>query len=253
VVVQVKALACKLPFRRGIPLFRFSTSEISIEAIQREIVAKISGAIVFRRDDMKTLLRIFFIFFLLLSSAQAKVKYIPIEKMPAMADFIVIGTVIHSTSRWDERGIMIFTDYTIQVEEKILSDVPSTISMSFAGGTVGDKTITVTDTPILKIGEKYALFGYNNNKYSLPVVGHEQGVFRVAHDRLKNVDFLVDYNDYQLEITKEGEMIRGPLTEVDAQGALIIRRIEENGLTNRVYSEITPNDPDTPVQTARRK
>ncbi len=48
VVVQVKALACELPFEKGIPLSRFSTSEIATEAIQRGIVAQISGATIWR-------------------------------------------------------------------------------------------------------------------------------------------------------------------------------------------------------------
>ena len=48
VVVQVKALACELPCERGIPLSRFSTSEIAREAVARGITAKISGATVWR-------------------------------------------------------------------------------------------------------------------------------------------------------------------------------------------------------------
>ncbi len=46
--MQVKALACELPFEKGIPLSRFSTHEIATEAINREIVAQISGATVWR-------------------------------------------------------------------------------------------------------------------------------------------------------------------------------------------------------------
>jgi len=48
VVVQVKALACELPWESGIPLSRFSNGEIAREAIKRGIVAKISGATVWR-------------------------------------------------------------------------------------------------------------------------------------------------------------------------------------------------------------
>jgi hypothetical protein len=178
-------------------------------------------------DEMNPLLRIFFIIFLLFSSAQARVKYIPIENLPAMADFIVIGTVIDSTSRWNDKGIMIFTDYTIEVEEDILSNVPPTIKMSFAGGTVGAKSIIVTHTPLLKIGEKYLLFGYDHANYSVPVVGHEQGIFRVVQDRIKQAAFIVDYNGYQLEMTREGEVVRGPLAEIDSQGALVQRQVEK--------------------------
>lgn len=47
-VVQVKALACEIPARLGIPLSRFSTSELAREAVARGIVASISGATVWR-------------------------------------------------------------------------------------------------------------------------------------------------------------------------------------------------------------
>jgi len=51
VIVQVKALACELPYDKGIPLSRFSTGEIAMEAIQRGIVAQISGSTIWRWLD----------------------------------------------------------------------------------------------------------------------------------------------------------------------------------------------------------
>ena len=53
VVVQVKALACELPRDRGIPLSRFSTTDIAQEIVRRGIVAQISGSTVWRwlHDD----------------------------------------------------------------------------------------------------------------------------------------------------------------------------------------------------------
>jgi len=48
VVVQVKALACELPWHSGVPLSRFSSSDIATEAVHRGIVAHISGATVWR-------------------------------------------------------------------------------------------------------------------------------------------------------------------------------------------------------------
>lgn len=47
-MVQIKALACELPSEKGIPLSRFSTEEIVTAAIQRGIVAQISGSTVWR-------------------------------------------------------------------------------------------------------------------------------------------------------------------------------------------------------------
>jgi DDE superfamily endonuclease len=47
-VAEVKALACELPSEKGVPLSRWSTAEIALEAVQRGIVAEISGATVWR-------------------------------------------------------------------------------------------------------------------------------------------------------------------------------------------------------------
>ena len=43
VVVAVKALACEIPWRNGLPLSRYSTQEIAREAISRGIIAQVSG------------------------------------------------------------------------------------------------------------------------------------------------------------------------------------------------------------------
>jgi hypothetical protein len=47
-VVQVKALACELPYRRGLPLSRFSLAEIRREVLAEGLVAEISGATLWR-------------------------------------------------------------------------------------------------------------------------------------------------------------------------------------------------------------
>jgi hypothetical protein len=49
--MQVKALACEIPWLQGIPLSRFSSSDIATEIIQRGIVAHISGSTVWRWLD----------------------------------------------------------------------------------------------------------------------------------------------------------------------------------------------------------
>jgi hypothetical protein len=47
-VVQVKALACELPHRRGLPLSRFSVADIRQEVLDQGLVAQISGATIWR-------------------------------------------------------------------------------------------------------------------------------------------------------------------------------------------------------------
>lgn len=46
--MEVKALACELPWRSGVPLSRFTHDELAREVIQRGIVAEISGTTVWR-------------------------------------------------------------------------------------------------------------------------------------------------------------------------------------------------------------
>jgi hypothetical protein len=46
--VEVKALACELPKELGVPFSRFSCADIAEQAVQRGIVASISGATVWR-------------------------------------------------------------------------------------------------------------------------------------------------------------------------------------------------------------
>jgi transposase len=48
IIVQVKALACELPFETGLPLSRFSSQEIAREVTRRGIVGQISGSTVWR-------------------------------------------------------------------------------------------------------------------------------------------------------------------------------------------------------------
>ena len=47
-VVQVKALACELPHRLGLPLSRFSVEDIRQEVLGQGLIAQISGATIWR-------------------------------------------------------------------------------------------------------------------------------------------------------------------------------------------------------------
>jgi hypothetical protein len=55
IVVAIKALACEMPSRRGLPLARWSVSELRQEAIASGIVATISGTTLWRWQSQFTL------------------------------------------------------------------------------------------------------------------------------------------------------------------------------------------------------
>lgn len=48
VIIEVKALACELPKKMGIPLSRLSISELHREVVERGIIAKVSGMTLWR-------------------------------------------------------------------------------------------------------------------------------------------------------------------------------------------------------------
>ena len=176
----------------------------------------------------RSILPILLVFFMAASIASARVKLIRLDELPDKADFVIEGTVTQKTARWDAKGIMINTHYIIDVQTAILGKVPETVALSFAGGTVEGKTIIVTHTPELEIGQTYILFSYQNNKYSVPTVGHDQGIFKVIHDTRSNQDMIVDYHGYQLErTTSRQKLIRGRLTRIDKNGALVQRQVSE--------------------------
>src|SRR3990172_8184483 len=181
------------------------------------------------RKEVKILPKVILAFLFVFSiwtSAISRVRFVPMEDLPALADFVIAGKVLDAPSRWDQRGVTINTDYTISVEENIVGLTPPKIVMSFAGGTVDGKTITVSETPVLEIWKTYILFAYEGKKYSVPVVGHEQGVFQIVYDTATGQNLIVDYNWYRIEMTQERKVIRGALTELDAKGALISPNVE---------------------------
>jgi len=217
----------------------------SISKINYLKIFFISELIVLFRRRKRIYIQFFFIFlsiFVFCSFSQARVKSIPIEEVFDVADFIIRGTVIDSNTRWGNKKIMIFTDYTIEVLENIKGDSTSEITMSFAGGTVGDKSIFVSDTPILKVGEEYIICGYDSNKkYAVPVVGGYQGIFRVIHDEAKNLNIMTDYNGYRLEVTEEHRVIKGPLIKKDSSGVVIVK---EDLIFEKKEPPLSPTDRD---------
>lgn len=177
---------------------------------------------------LKVLLHMLTILIMTTSIATARVQLIRLDELPERADFVIEGKVLQKTARWDARGIMINTHYAIAVQTVILGDAPKTVELSFAGGTVEGRTIEVSHTPVLEVGQTYILFCYTNNKYSVPTVGHDQGVFKVIRDAQTQQDRIVDYNGYQIERTSDTRrLIRGRLTRMDKNGALVQRRVQE--------------------------
>jgi len=60
------------------------------------------------------------------------------------------------------------------------------------GGTVGDETMEVTDTPKFQVGDRDILFVEHNNEQFVPLVGISNGRFHVQRDEQTGRDIVVN-------------------------------------------------------------
>lgn len=94
-----------------------------------------------------------------------------------------------------EGGRMLFTEVTLAVSQEIAGSVGSTVTFRVAGGSDEDGSVIVFGMPRFEIGERYVVFlrtGFEST--GAPIVGVNQGFFRVAHladtgeEALLNID-----------------------------------------------------------------
>lgn len=123
------------------------------------------------------------------------------EQLVGQAEFIFQGTVTNTQSVWEGEGAQrhIETYVTFQVEENMKGQAGSSYTIQMLGGTVGDQTFEITDTPKFKVGDHDILFVEHNNDQFVPLVGINYGRFRVQRDEQTGRDVL---------LTDEGEAVR---------------------------------------------
>ncbi|MEW6368827.1 MAG: hypothetical protein AB1714_29715 [Acidobacteriota bacterium] len=152
---------------------------------------------------------------LLAATAAAGVRFVPLEEVAAEADYGVIGRVVDKYCAWDDEHRIIWTHYVVDRVELVFGeDVGPRFEMKFAGGTVGEKTMILTQTPELELGLEYVLFAYDDaKKYSAPTVGHYQGLFRIVRDPDSGLAQLVNGQGRLIAADPAGEVITGPYVD----------------------------------------
>jgi hypothetical protein len=119
------------------------------------------------------------------------------EEIAQSADLIYMGTVEKQISRFNEKGMIVtdvyFKEVTIihatdRSQQKDLSE----IRLTYAGGRVGDKGVTVSGTPTFQDGHRYLIFMWDDGKtYSNPIVGGAQGLFELTKDTVSQKEFVL--------------------------------------------------------------
>jgi hypothetical protein len=154
------------------------------------------------------------------------------EQLVQQAELIFQGTVTDVRSIWEGEGAQrhIDTYVTFQVDEKVKGQPTSSYTIRMLGGTVGDETMEVTDSPKFKVGDREILFVEHNNEQFVPLVGINHGHFRVEREEQTGRDIIM---------TGEGEAVRN-LAQLGHS--------EEAATTDDAAEALTPDDLKSAVQ-----
>ena len=116
------------------------------------------------------------------------------EQLVQQAELIFQGTVTDVRSVWEGEGAQrhISTYVTFQIGENMKGNAGSSYTIRILGGTVGDETMEVTDTPKFKMGDRDILFVEHNNDQFVPLVGINNGCFHVQRDGQTGRDIIVN-------------------------------------------------------------
>jgi hypothetical protein len=116
------------------------------------------------------------------------------EQLVQQAELIFQGTVTASRSVWEGEGgdRHIETYVTFQIEDNVKGQAGNSYTIRMLGGTVGDETMEVTDTPKFQVGDRDILFVEHNNDQFVPLVGISHGRFHVQRDEQTGRDIVTN-------------------------------------------------------------
>jgi len=142
------------------------------------------------------------------------------------AELIFQGTVTDVRSVWEGEGAQrhIDTYVRFQIDENVKGNATSSYTIRVLGGTVGDETMEVTDSPKFKVGDREILFVEHNNQQFVPLVGINHGHFHVQRDEQTGRDIMMN---------GDGEPVRD-LSQLGHN--------EEAATTDDVRQAISPDD-----------
>jgi len=140
------------------------------------------------------------------------------EELVVQAELIFQGTVTDVKSQWvGEGGQRHIVSYvTMQVEEAIKGNPGATYTLQMLGGTVGEDTMEVTDTPKFKVGDRDILCVEHNGTQFIPLVGIMHGRFRVDRDKATGVE--VVKNDKGVPVGDLAQLGRNKAPGEDERG-----------------------------------
>jgi len=126
----------------------------------------------------------------------ATVRPITFEELVSEAVIITRGEVIGVRAEWRDRGndSPIVTRVTVRVEQTLKGDATPQLELEFLGGTIGNLTLEVSDSPQFKVGERDFLFINNAGHPTSPLVGFFAGRWPIHRDAFTGRDYVTTFN-----------------------------------------------------------
>ena len=124
--------------------------------------------------------------------------YRNIDNLVDEAEGIVIGTVTKTVSTYGRENV-IYTFVNIEDIEAIKGRVVGrNLVLRFEGGRMSGEIYELAGAPKFQTGDKVMLFIHGNGRYSIPLVGWTQGVFRIVNDPLSGKQTVSDHEGNKL-------------------------------------------------------
>jgi hypothetical protein len=127
------------------------------------------------------------------------------DQLVSASDLIVRGVVtdVHSITTDTPQGQAIRTLVTLHIEKTLKGSAGADVTLSFLGGTVGHRTLTVHGMPKFEVGAREIVFVANNGHAICPVLAAGHGRYHVHHDAVTNREVVLRDNGDPLQSTDD--------------------------------------------------
>lgn len=147
------------------------------------------------------------------------------DQLVERAALIAVTTVTGRRAEWEFYGAsrLIVTKVTLRVEQVLKGSASDSMTVEVLGGTVGDETQTASHVPDFRVGDRDVLFLNAHPHAVSPLVGSDEGRFRVLRDPQAGVDRVLTSGWQPLRST--AEMRGGPERVVTSMASAL--RLDE--------------------------
>ena len=109
-------------------------------------------------------------------------------QLVTISPFIAVGTVTSATPRWNSQHTLIVTDYVFAVEQQLKGQLPQQVTLTIAGGQLGNERHDTCLSSRLDPGARYVLFLDDPSAPAFsPLMGAEQGWVRSGPNLIGNL------------------------------------------------------------------